>query len=227
MAAQAVLFDLDGVLADSEPIHLAAEQAMLAHYGAELSHAAKQQFVGLSNAEIMRGLIDLFGLDADPGELATLKARYQRRLLPELRGFAATAELVARLRTAGVPIAVASGSTRENIDASLAAVGLLEAFDVRVSAEEVAEGKPAPDIFLEAANRLGVPASGCVVIEDAVPGVRAARAAGMGCVAIPTITDPLDGAFGLADLVFAGGMATVDVEAVLRFVDAFTPPESA
>lgn len=227
MAAQAVLFDLDGVLADSEPIHLAAEQAMLGHYGAELSHAAKQQFVGLSNDEIMRGLIALFGLDARPDELAAVKARYQRGLLPQLRGFAATAELVARLRAGGVPIAVASGSTRENIDASLGAIGLLDAFAVRVSAEEVAEGKPAPDIFLEAARRLGVEPAACVVVEDAVPGIRAARAAGMGAVAIPTITDPLDDAFGLADLVFPGGMASVDVDAILRFVSTFQPRQPA
>ncbi len=223
MAAQAVLFDLDGVLADSEPIHLAAEQAMLTHYGADLSHAAKQQFVGLSNAEIMRGLIDLFGLDADPDELATIKADYQRRLIPQLKGFAATTELVDRLRATGVPIAVASGSTRENIDASLAAIGLLDAFDVRVSAEEVARGKPAPDVFLEAARRLGVPPGGCVVIEDALPGVLAARAAGMGCVVIPTITDPLHPDFATADLVFPQGMGGVDPEVVLAFIESFPP----
>ena len=220
MAAGAVIFDMDGVLADSEPVHLAAEQAMLAGYGHELTHAAKQPFVGLSNAEIMHGLKELFGVPAGIDELAAVKAAHQRELLATMSGFPVTAEVVRRLSAAGVPIAVASGSVRWNIDASLEAVGLAEYFDVRVSAEEVPAGKPAPDVFLEAARRLGVEPSACVVIEDAVPGLEAALAAGMRCVAIPTITDPLDPAFQRAQLLFPGGMATADATRILDFLSA-------
>lgn len=218
MPAVAVVFDLDGVLADSEPVHLAAEQAALAEHGHELTHAAKQPFVGLANAEIMHGLIELFGLDATAEELAEAKAGYQRRLLAGMSGFPVTTELVRRLAERGVPIAVASGSTRWNIDASLDAVGLSGFFDVRVSAEEVPLGKPAPDVFLEAARRLGVEPASCVVVEDAVPGMTAALAAGMRCVAIPTITEPLDPEFARAHLLFPGGMATADVDAILAFI---------
>lgn len=218
MPAVAVIFDLDGVLADSEPVHLAAEQAALAEHGHELTHAAKQPFVGLANAEIMHGLIELFGLDATVEELAEAKAGYQRGLLAGMSGFPVTTELVRRLAERGVPVAVASGSTRWNIDASLDAVGLAGFFDIRVSAEEVPSGKPAPDVFLEAARRLGVEPSSCVVVEDAVPGMTAALAAGMRCVAIPTITEPLDSEFARAHLLFPGGMATADVDAILAFI---------
>ncbi len=218
MAADAVIFDLDGVLADSEPVHLAAEQAMLAEYGFELSKAAKQPFVGRSNAEIMQGLKDLFGMSVSIEELAESKAKYQRQLIAELAGFPATTELVHRLIDAGIRVAVASGSTRENIAASLEAVGLAPYLPVRVAAEEVAHGKPAPDVFLEAATRLDVHPQSCVVVEDAVPGLTAALAAGMGCVAIPTITDPLDPAFGQADLLFTDGMVSVDVDQIMAFV---------
>jgi HAD superfamily hydrolase (TIGR01509 family) len=214
----AVIFDLDGVLADSEPVHLAAEQAAVAEHGHDLTKAAKQPFVGLANAEIMDGLIDLFGIDATADDLAAAKAVHQRGLLADMAGFPATTELVQRLSHAGVPIAVASGSTRWNIDASLAAVGLADYFDVRVSAEEVPLGKPAPDVFLEAARRLGVSPEYCVVIEDAVPGMLAALAAGMRCVAIPTITQPLDPEFGRAQLLFPAGMESADVDEILAFI---------
>ncbi|MGV8908830.1 MAG: HAD family hydrolase [Propionicimonas sp.] len=216
--AVAVIFDLDGVLADSEPVHLAAEQAAVAEHGHDLTEAAKQPFVGLANAEIMHGLIELFGIDATVADLAAAKAGYQRALLADLGGFPATTELVQRLASAAVPVAVASGSTRWNIDASLAAVGLAEYFDVRVSAEEVPLGKPAPDVFLEAARRLGVPPESCVVVEDAVPGMLAALAAGMRCVAIPTITDPLDPEFARAQLLFPAGMESADVDSILAFI---------
>lgn len=218
MATGAVIFDMDGVLADSEPVHLAAERAMLADYGHHLSLAAKQPFVGLANDEIMQGLIELFGIDATVQELAAAKAGYQRALIPAMGGFAVTTALVQRLAAASIPIAVASGSAPWNIEASLEAVGLAEFFKVRVSAEEVPAGKPAPDIFLEAARRLGVPPGSCVVIEDAVPGVTAALAAGMRCVAIPTITEPLDPSFTRAHLLFPAGMASADADTILDFI---------
>lgn len=218
MVAVAVIFDLDGVLADSEPVHLAAEQAALAAHGHELTKAAKQPFVGLANAEIMHGLIELFEIDVTVDELAAAKAVHQRALLADMGGFPATTELVKKLAHASVPIAVASGSTRWNIDASLDVVGLAEYFDVRVSAEEVPLGKPAPDVFLEAARRLGVPPESCVVVEDAVPGMLAAIAAGMRCVVIPTITEPLDPEFGRAHLLFPAGMQSADVDLILAFI---------
>lgn len=218
MTAGAVIFDMDGVLADSEPVHLAAERAMLADYGHHLSLAAKQPFVGLANDEIMQGLIDMFSIDATVEELAAAKAGHQRALIPAMGGFAVTTALVQRLAAASIPIAVASGSAPWNIEASLEAVGLAEFFKVRVSAEEVPAGKPAPDIFLEAARRLGVPPESCVVIEDAVPGVTAALAAGMRCVAIPTITEPLDPSFAQAHLLFPEGMASADADTILAFI---------
>ncbi|MGB7961395.1 MAG: HAD family phosphatase [Propionicimonas sp.] len=218
MAAGAVIFDMDGVLADSEPVHLAAERAMLAEYGHHLTTVAKRPFIGLSGDDIMQGLIALFDIDSTVETMAAAKASHQRALIPEMGGFAVTDALVRRLAAASMPIAVASGSEPGIIDASLDAVGLGEFFEVRVSADEVPLGKPAPDVFLEAARRLGVSPDSCVVIEDAVPGVAAALAAGMRCVAIPTVTEPLDPIFARAHLLFPAGMGSADVDAILDFI---------
>ncbi|GHB54296.1 hypothetical protein GCM10010347_25680 [Streptomyces cirratus] len=124
-----------------------------------------------------------------------------------------------RLHGDGVPMAVASGSSREAIEALLAGTGLGALLTVAVSAEEVARGKPAPDMFLEAARRLGADPADCVVVEDAAPGAEAALAAGMECLAIPSAagsaTHP---AFTSAGLLFRGGPAAFDAETAYEWL---------
>jgi beta-phosphoglucomutase family hydrolase len=217
---RAVIFDLDGVLVDSEPLLYEAERLMLAEHGIDLTPEMKRPFIGLGGREILEAFAETFGLDADIDVLADRKMSLYRTLLATVSGFAATADLARSLHDAGVPVAVASGSTPEAIEAALKAIGLRELFDVVVSVEEVSSGKPAPDVFLEAARRLRVAPAACVVVEDAIPGVRAARAAGMRCIAIPSVPDPLHEDFATVDLLVAGGMEGARAEEMLAWIRA-------
>lgn len=216
--ARAVLWDLDGVLADTEALLLEAERVAFAAYGAEVTPELKRSFVRIGGGEVLAALADALGVDADLDDLARRKLEAYAGRLPFLEGFPPTQAMVRLLAAAGVPQAVASGSPAEAIRAALHLVDLADVLTTVVSADEVPTGKPAPDVFLEAARRLGVPPGDCVVVEDAVPGVLAAAAAGMRCVAIPSAADPLDPRFEHADVVVRGGMAAVDPEALVRWV---------
>jgi HAD superfamily hydrolase (TIGR01509 family) len=135
------------------------------------------------------------------------------QVFPEMRG------LVEQLHAAAWPLAVASGSSRAAVEAVLAGSGLAELLPVRVSAEEVAHGKPEPDVLLEAARRLGVPPSGCAVVEDAPPGAEAARRAGMRCVAVPYVRGSEDDPwFASAGLLFPGGQGEFDARRAFAWI---------
>ena len=209
---RAVIFDLDGTLIDSEPNYLLADQELLARYGIPFPEEDKRRYIGGSNLDMMQDLVRRYGLPASPEALAEEKnaiyleiAEHATRLYPEMKRFLDL--LVAR----GVPVAVASGSGPEVIRRLLASVGLAGTFGHLVSAEEVPRGKPAPDVFLETARRLGVPPETCVVVEDSRPGVEAAHRAFMRCIAVPYLADkPLPPAFELADHLCADGMESFD-----------------
>ncbi|MET9294198.1 HAD family phosphatase [Streptomyces sp. NPDC003077] len=216
-----VLFDLDGTLVDSEPNYYEAGRALLAEYGVpDFTWEEHAAFIGIGTRETLETLRDRHGIDAPVDELLAGKnrrylelARRRTDVFPEMRKF------VERLHAAGHPMAVASGSSRNAIAVVLAATGLDALISTYVSAEEVAHGKPEPDVFLEAARRLDVPPADCVVLEDAPPGAEAARRAGMRCVAIPyvpgTVDDP---AFARAGLLFAGGQAEFTAQAAYEWV---------
>lgn len=180
----AVIFDMDGVLLDSELLYREENQRLFRELGAEVSEAEYDPFIGISTPLMWQGLIAAWNLPYRVEELVQREhdrkhAVLQTRELTASRGLP---ELLDRLRAAGRRLAVASGSPRRNIALVLDRLGVAQRFDVVVSSEEVAHGKPAPDVFLEAARRLGVSPAECVVIEDAANGIRAARAAGMPCV---------------------------------------------
>lgn len=175
------IFDFDGVIADSEIIALAELQACLAEYGLHLSiEALIDRFLGASLASITAALASHTGTPV-PEEFreawyARLFARYARELQP-VPGILA---LFDRLEAAGVDYCIASGSSHRRLSYALACLGLTERFAARAfSAEDVAEGKPAPDLMLFAAARRGITPERCIVIEDATAGVIAARRAGM------------------------------------------------
>lgn len=214
----AVLWDLDGVLVDSEPLLYEAERLMFAELGATLTPEAKRPFIGLGGTEVLARLGEVLGLEPDLPAWTARKIALYQGLLTTAPSFGPTSALVRALADRGVPMAVASGSPLVAIDAALTAVGLAHLIPVRVSVEEVAAGKPAPDVFLAAADRLGVRPEDCVVVEDAVPGVLGAKAAGMRCVAIPSVTDPLDPRFEAADLLVRGGMRDADAGDLLTWV---------
>ncbi len=203
-----VIFDLDGTLVDSEPNYYEAGRRTLAAYGVpDFTWADHEAYVGISTQETVADWKRRYGLRATVEELLAVKnrhylglARTSARAYPEMRKF------VELLAGEGVPMAVASGSSPEAIGAVLARTGLDARLRTVVSADEVARGKPAPDVFLEAARRLGAEPARCVVLEDAAPGAAAAHAAGMRCIAIPYVAGQADAPeFATAGLLLRGG----------------------
>ncbi|MFI9317075.1 HAD family hydrolase [Streptomyces althioticus] len=205
-----VVFDLDGTLVDSEPNYYEAGRRTLVEYGVpDFSWEEHERYVGISTRETIADWRRRYGLSASVDELVAVKnghylelARTKTTVFPEMRAF------VERLADAGVPMAVASGSSAEAIDVILAGTGLDAHLRTVVSADEVARGKPAPDVFLEAARRLGADPADCVVVEDAAPGAAAAHAAGMRCIAVPYVAAQADAPeFATAGLLLRGGQS--------------------
>jgi HAD superfamily hydrolase (TIGR01509 family) len=196
----AVVFDLDGVLIDSEHVWDEARRALAAERGGRWNDRASRDMMGMSSLEWSRYMHDVIGLQESPEEISAevvrrLQAIY-REQLPLLPG---AVEAVDRL-AARWPLAVASSSNRELIDLVLELSALDRRFRVTVSSEEVARGKPAPDVYLEAARRLGVEPGRCAAIEDSENGIRSAKAAGMCVLAIPNPQfPPADEALSQAD----------------------------
>ncbi|MFC5721549.1 HAD family hydrolase [Streptomyces gamaensis] len=217
----AVVFDLDGTLVDSEPNYYEAGRRVLLRYGVPgFSWEEHERFIGIGTRETLEVLRREHGIAAPVDELLAAKNREYLALagahtevFPRMRAF------VDLLHGSGVPMAVASGSSRAAIDAVLAATGLGGRISAVVSAEEVAGGKPEPDVFLEAARRLGVAPERCVVVEDSAPGVQAARRAGMRCIAVPYVPGAADDpALAGADLLFPGGQGEFDARRAWRWL---------
>jgi len=186
----AVVFDLDGVIIDSEELWDEVREDLARERGGRWSAQAQADMMGMSSTEWSRYLHEVVGLPEPPGEISRevverMLARYSESL-PLVDG---AVDAVKRL-AAHWRLAVASSSNRELIDRVLEVSGLAPYFEVTVSSEEVGRGKPAPDVYLEAARRLGVDAARSVAIEDSASGIRSAHAAGMHVVAIPNRAFP-------------------------------------
>lgn len=182
----AVIFDCDGVLVDSEPLGLPALERTLLSFGFARSEFNLEHFCGRADTESIRELCESTGKQID---LKAYLARKMQNYLDEvasqgLQAFPGVPELLQSLREAGVALALASSGPIRKIQTNIDSAGLHGAFEAIVSAEEVERGKPAPDVFLEAARRIGVPPERCTVIEDAPAGLLAAKAAGMRAVAV-------------------------------------------
>jgi HAD superfamily hydrolase (TIGR01509 family) len=180
----AVIFDCDGTLVDSEPLARVAWERALAPHGYRLTDEDAEACLGLPYPRVHAFFAERVALprreafwEEFSGELFAL---IDRELAPFQDAIDAARELHAR----GVPVAVASSSPRERLHRTLGRAGLLDAFDVMVAGDEVEHGKPAPDMFLLAAERLGVPAGECIVVEDSPQGVQAGLAAGMVTLAV-------------------------------------------
>jgi HAD superfamily hydrolase (TIGR01509 family) len=197
-----VVFDLDGVLLDSEQVWDSVREELVLERGGRWHDQAQRDMMGMSSLEWSRYLHDELGVPDPPEELSAevvrrLESRY-REHLPVLPG---AREAVERL-AAHWPLALASSSNRELIDLALELLGVRHLFAATVSSEEVARGKPAPDVYLEAALRLGVDPVRAAAIEDSHNGIRAAKAAGMRVIAIPNEHFPPDeDALAQADVV--------------------------
>ncbi len=175
-----LIFDCDGVLVDSEPVSVAVLIDMLAHQGVEMTEEeAYQRFLGRSIASMTATLWEEYGIETDIDFLDHMRSALFERFRLELKAIEGMAETLDRL---AMPRCVASSSQPERIRYSLGLTGLLEKFEPHIfSATMVKNGKPAPDLFLHAASRMGVEPANCIVIEDSPAGILAAKAAGM-CV---------------------------------------------
>ena len=204
MPTRAIIFDLDGLLVDSEPHWQTAETALLEAYGHSYNSALAQRYAGLRLRDVIGIMQRECGIPGDPGRLA---ADLLARLLCEYdRGLSACSGADAAIRRLGsrYPLAIASSSPLEVIRSVARKFGWDGSLAALCSGEEVPCGKPAPDVFLLAATRLGVPPEACCVFEDSLAGLRAARAAGMRCIAVPTHAFGTVEEFArLADLVLA------------------------
>jgi len=178
-----VIFDCDGTLADTMPLHYRAWTEALQARSAAMSEALFYELAGVPTVRIVSILNERFGFTLDPEETAQAKEELYEALLPQLAPVERVVELVREYR-GRYPMAVASGGLRRLVDKTLQALHLEGVFQAVCTAEDVVHGKPAPDLFLLAASRIGVPPEECVVFEDADLGLEAARRAGMQAVDI-------------------------------------------
>jgi HAD superfamily hydrolase (TIGR01509 family) len=201
---EAVVFDMDGVIVDSEQVWDEVREQLVRERGGRWHEGAQADMMGMSSTEWSAYMHEELGLAERPEEIndevvRRMLARY-RAGLPLLDGAVDAVERLA----AAFPLAVASSSNRPLIEAVLEAAGIAKRFEATVSSEEVERGKPAPDVYLEAARRLGVPPERCAAVEDSANGLRSAHAAGMRVLALPNgHYPPAQDALALADVVLA------------------------
>ena len=223
----AVVFDLDGVLVDSEHVWDEVREDLARERGGRWHERAQGDMMGMSSIEWSRYMHDVIGLADSPEEINAevvrrMEARYAEHL-PLVDGAVEAVERLARAFRLGL----ASSSNRPLIEVVLEKAGLADLFEATVSSEEVERGKPAPDVFLEAARQLGLPAKRCAAIEDSGNGIRAARTAGMLVFAIPNRRYPPPAeSLALADVVLES-LSDLTVEVMAGSADPEGPPSSS
>lgn len=186
MKFKAVVLDMDGVIIDSEPLHKQVEQEMLKELGVNLPHEEHIKFAGVGK-EMWTILKERFGYnrEVDENELHKEKRdRYLRQLRSKpIEPINGIIDLVSTAKKAGLKVAVASSSSLENIELVTKSVGIFDKLDFAVSGDDIPRTKPHPDIFLRTSELLNIPPHECLVIEDSANGIKAAKDAGMYCIA--------------------------------------------
>jgi len=207
----AVIFDLDGLLLDSERVWDEVREGLVRERGGRWHDRAQRDMMGMSSVEWSRYMHDVLGLDEPPAQIdAEVVRRMEERYRASLPAVAGAAEAVERIATA-FPLGLASSSNRPLIDLALELLGVRGLFRATVSSEEVARGKPAPDVYLEAARRLAVDPARAAAVEDSHSGILSAKAAGLRVIAVPNAEFPPD------------GDALAAADAALRSLDELTP----
>jgi HAD superfamily hydrolase (TIGR01509 family) len=214
-AIEAVVFDMDGVLVDTEHLWDEVRERLTDEWGGRYTPEAQEAMMGMSSLEWSRYLHETVGLREPPDVInAEVVRRMLARYEEELPVVDGAREAVQRLHDDGFALAVASSSNRELIDGVLRRLGVEELFAVTVSSEEVPRGKPAPDVYLETARRLDVAPARCAAVEDSASGIRAAHAAGMRVLAYPNRHyPPSDDVLERADVVLAS-LAELDADRI-------------
>ncbi|MGH2447211.1 MAG: hexitol phosphatase HxpB [Chloroflexota bacterium] len=199
---KAVIFDMDGVLIDTEPVWRAVERDIFAGLGLRLSEEQLVESMGVPLAEVVRRRYQSHPWEGP--KLDEVAASIETGVIDRARGEGEPApgavEALAHVRSRGLPIAIASSSSHALIDAVIDRLGIGEYIDALCSGDDEVAGKPNPAVFLTAARRLGVAPAECLTIEDSPVGVLAAKRAGMLCVALPDPVLAGDEAFQVADL---------------------------
>ncbi len=181
---RAYLFDCDGTIVDSMPLHYVAWKQTLAEWKCDFPEDLFYAWGGRPVTEIIADLNQQHGLSMPADAVGRRKEALYYELLPQLQAIPEVVEHV-HAQHGNIPMAVVSGSRRNSVVTSLTQLHLLDKFDVLVCAEDYARGKPAPDCFLMAAAKLGVAPADCLVFEDTDLGIQAAEAAGMAAVRVP------------------------------------------
>ena len=192
---RAYLFDCDGTIADSMPLHYIAWKTALGEWGCDFDEKLFYEWGGKPPKEIVADLNRMQGLAMPVETVAARKENLYFELLPRLEPVAEVLEHIEAMHRR-IPFAVVSGSNQESVTKSLTAIGLLDKFDLIVGSEDYRRSKPAPDAFLTAAQRLGVEPRDCLVFEDADIGIQAAKAAGMAAVKVPSPLERRNGTNG-------------------------------
>jgi HAD superfamily hydrolase (TIGR01509 family) len=201
MSIAAVVFDLDNVLIDSEELWAEAREGITREHGGRWRETAQREMMGMSSTEWSRWLHDELGVQLEPEDISrAVVARLEEVYRQHLRLMPGAREAVERVGSRW-PLGVASSANRPLIELALELSGLRERFAAVVSSEEVAHGKPAPDVYLEAARRLGVDPIDCAAVEDSTNGLLSAHAAGMRVIAVPDPRyPPSEEALAVADV---------------------------
>ncbi|MFD2246717.1 HAD family hydrolase [Pontibacter ruber] len=179
-----VIFDMDGVLVDSEPIHMELEKILFKNLSIDVPTSLHHTFVGMAPKKVWATLIEQYNLTHTIEELFAIEkeTKYTELQRRDILCIPAVDDLLANLKAHGYQLSVASSSPKNIINLVLEKLGFAGYFDFIVSSEDVKEGKPAPDIFLEVAQRYQVPAHEFIVVEDSSNGVKGAKEAGMKCI---------------------------------------------
>jgi HAD superfamily hydrolase (TIGR01509 family) len=214
MPIDAIVFDLDGVLVDSERVWDEARRDLVARHGGTWSPTATRDMMGMSSPEWSAYLHDRLGVALPPDEISDLVVAHVERVYTEHLPLIDGARTAVTALAARWPLGLASSSNRPVIERFLDASGLRDAFRISVSSEEVPRGKPAPDVYVEALRRLGADAARSVAVEDSTNGITAAATAGVYVIAIPNADfPPSDDALARAGTVLPG-LAGLTVELV-------------
>ncbi|MGC8924230.1 MAG: HAD family hydrolase [Candidatus Micrarchaeia archaeon] len=198
---KAVLFDMDGVISDTEPVHESADEKVLNEYGVNVDERWKG-IKGLRQIDVFTKAIEMYGIKETPEVLVKKKMRYYKEEIHRITVFNSVLEVIAKLKGKYM-LGLVSSSPKECVDAVVNKYHLGKFFDVIITGDDVKEGKPSPEPYLNAAKRLGCAASECIVVEDSINGVKSAKAAGMKCVGITN-------SFPRQDLLMAGADEVID-----------------
>ena len=207
---EAVLFDMDGVIVDSEPLWSEAERRLLARRNLAYSPSLKAAMMGRDAREAVSFLMEHYGLAESAGELISERNQLISELFKEhVEAIPGALELVSSVSAAGIVTGLVSSSPKPLMELALEKLGATGLFALALSGDQVTRGKPSPDIYITAAEKLAVKPEHCLVIEDAPHGVTAAKSAGMPCLAITTSVGVVD--LAMADRV-VGGFAEVNLQ---------------